>query len=105
MIGKEVDYSMLVDWTKEQFFAVLAPYLQKYGEAKKADILKMVGDHISEKLFRTYINQLRKEKMIKTLGEKNKMVYMLGDEYLLRNVIRKRAISLGMETLKEKGEI
>ena len=105
MIGKEVDYSMLVDWTKEQFFAVLAPYLQKYGEAKKADILKMVGDHISEKLFRTYINQLRKEKMIKTLGEKNKMVYMLGDEYLLRNEIRQRAISLGMETLKEKGEI
>lgn len=43
--------------------------------------------------------------MIKTLGEKNKMVYMLGDEYLLRNEIHKRAISLGMETLKEKGEI
>lgn len=30
---------------------------------------------------------------------------MLGDEYLLRNEIRKRAIILGMETLKEKGEI
>ena len=105
MTGKEADYSMLVDWNVEQFLAVLSPYLAKYGKAKKADIVKIVGDHITEKQLRSYLNQLRKEGIIKTEGSKRYTSYMLDENYILNNKLRNRAISIGMKTMKENGEI
>lgn len=105
MTGKEADYSMLVDWNVEQFLAVLSPYLAKYGKAKKADIVKIVGDHITEKQLRSYLSQLRKEGIIKTEGSKRYTSYMLDENYILNNELRNRAISIGMKTMKENGEI
>ena len=105
MTGKEADYSMLVDWNVEQFLAVLSPYLTKYGKAKKADIVKIVGDHITEKQLRSYLSQLRKEGIIKTEGSKRYTSYMLDENYILNNELRNRAISIGMKTKKENGEI
>lgn len=105
MTGKEADYSMLVDWNVEQFLAVLSPYLAKYKKAKKADIVKIVGDHITEKQLRSYLSQLRKEGIIKTEGSKRYTSYMLDENYILNNELRNRAISIGMKTKKENGEI
>ena len=105
MTGKEADYSMLVDWNVEQFLAVLSPYLVKYKKAKKADIVKIVGDHITEKQLRSYLSQLRKEGIIKTEGSKRYTSYMLDEDYILNNELRNRAISIGMKTMKENGEI
>lgn len=105
MTGKEADYSMLVDWNVEQFLAVLSPYLVKYKKAKKADIVKIVGDHITEKQLRSYLSKLRKEGIIKTEGSKRYTSYMLDENYILNNKLRNRAISIGMKTMKENGEI
>lgn len=105
MTGKEADYSMLVDWNVEQFLAVLSPYLAKYGKARKSDIVKIVGDHITEKQLRSYLSQLRKEGIIKTEGSKRYTSYMLDENYILNNELRNRAISIGMKTMKENGEI
>ncbi len=105
MTGKEADYSMLVDWNVEQFLAVLSPYFAKYGKAKKADIVKIVGDHITEKQLRSYLSQLRKEGIIKTEGSKRYTSIMLDENYILNNELRNRAISIGMKTMKENGEI
>ena len=105
MTGKEADYSTLVDWNVEQFLAVLSPYLAKYGKARKSDIVKIVGDHITEKQLRSYLSQLRKEGIIKTEGSKRYTSYMLDENYILNNELRNRAISIGMKTMKENGEI
>ena len=103
--GKTADYSMLVDWTADQVLAVLAPYLEKYGKAKKSDILKIVGDHISDKQLRNFLNQLKDMDLIKTEGERGQMVYMLGDKYKVHNDIITKAINIGLKTLKENGDI
>ena len=105
MIGKEVDYSMLVDWNAEQILAVLVPYLEKYGKAKKSDIVKLVGDHSSEKQLRTYLEQFKNSGIIKVEGEKRYTVYMLTDEYVQSREIRAKAIQLGMQAMKNSGEI
>ena len=96
---------MLVDWTADQVLAVLAPYLEKYGKAKKSDILKIVGDHISDKQLRNFLNQLKDMDLIKTEGERGQMVYMLGDKYKVHNDIITKAINIGLKTLKENGDI
>ena len=105
MIGKEVDYSMLVDWNAEQILAVLVPYLEKYGKAKKSDIVKLVGDHSSEKQLRTYLEQFKNSGIIKVEGEKRYTVYLLTDEYVQSREIRAKAIQLGMQAMKNSGEI
>lgn len=104
MSGKTADYSKLTDWNANQVLAVLAPYLQRYGKAKKADIMKIVGDHISEKQLRLFLEQLRTTNMLKTLGERGQRVYMLGEKYIKDNELINKALSIGLKQLQEKGE-
>ena len=103
--GKVADYSMMVDWNAEQVLAVLSPYLIKYGKAKKRDILKIVGDHVTDKQLRTFLNQLKEANLLKTEGEKGQTVYILGDRFLERHNIISKAINIGLQSMKEKGEI
>lgn len=105
LAGKTADYSMITDWNAEQVMAVLGPYLQKYGKAKKSDIVKIVGNHISEKQLRNYLDQLKSIDFIKTEGERGQMVYMLGKSFLDNSDIITKAIKIGLKTLIEKGEI
>lgn len=105
MSGKTTEYSMLVDWNAQQFLAVIAPYLQKYGKAKKSEIVSIVGNHITDKQLRSFLNQLRAIDFIKTEGERGQMVYMLGEGYFKNNDIISKALNIGLETLKNKGEI
>ena len=105
MVGKTAEYSLLVDWDAKQLLAVISPYLQKYGKAKKSDLLKIVGDHITDKQLRSFLNQLRAIDYIKTEGERGHLVYMLGDSYFKNNDIMNRALNIGLETLKNNGEI
>lgn len=105
LAGKTADYSMLTDWNAEQVMAVLGPYLQKYGKAKKSDIVKIVGDHISDKQLRNYLDQLKAIDFIKTEGERGQMVYMLGKAYLQNSDIITKAINIGLKTMLEQGDI
>lgn len=103
--GKTADYSKLVDWTATQVLAVLAPYLEKYGKAKKSDILKIVGDHITDKQLRNFLDQLKRLELIRTEGERGKMVYLLGDKYKKQNNIFSKALNIGLKTLEENREL
>ena len=103
--GKTADYSKLVDWTATQVLAVLAPYLEKYGKAKKSDILKIVGDHITDKQLRNFLDQLKRLELIRTEGERGKMVYLLGDKYKKQNNIFSKALNIGLKTLEENVEL
>lgn len=101
MSGKTADYSKLVDWTASQVLAVLAPYLKKYGKAKKSDILKIVGDHITDKQLRNFLGQLKDLEFIKTEGERGNLVYMLGDKYKTQNNIITNALNIEFQDTKD----
>jgi len=105
MTGKVAEYSMFTDWNATQVFAVLVPFLKKYGKAKKPDIVKIVGDHVSDKQLRNFLNQLKSVDMIKTEGETRNMVYMLGDKYIYNNDVITKAIGIGLKALKDNGDI
>lgn len=105
MSGKTSEYSMLADWDAQQLLSVLVPYLEKYGKAKKSDIVKIIGSHISEKQLRNFLEQLRAMDYIKTDGERGKMIYMLGNKYWEENEMITKALNIGLKTLKNNGEI
>ena len=93
-----------MDWNANQVMAVLAPYLEIYGKAKKSEILKIVGTHITDKQLRNFLTQLKDVGLIKTEGVKGNMLYMLGDNYIRQNNIIAKAIGIGLQTLKDNGE-
>lgn len=91
---KTADYSNLIDWDVDQVLAVLAPYLMKYGKAKKSEIMGLVGDHVSEKRLRNFLNQLKSSGVIKAYGEKGQTVYKLGDKYSKANEDKPKALDI-----------
>ena len=79
LTGDMAAYSLATDWDIDQVWAVIQPFLKKYGKAKRADIDKIVGNHLSEKQLRRILDELREEGKIKTQGLRNYMYYLLGD--------------------------
>lgn len=67
MTGNLAEYSNATDWDAEQ---VLAHYLLEYGKAKKAEIMRIVGEHLSEKQPRKYIDDLLDKGMLRKEGER-----------------------------------
>ena len=76
--GNVAAYSLATDWDINQVWAVIKPFLKKYGKAKRADLDKIVGNHVSEKQMRRFLDTLREEGRIVTEGKRNYMYYMLG---------------------------
>lgn len=103
--GKLAEYSKITDWDANQFLAVLAPYLKKYGKAKKSDIVNIVGNHLSEKQLRHFIDELLDTGMLKKVGKTGKTTYFLGDKYLEDSQIFNEALQIGLRKMKEDGKI
>lgn len=78
--GDMAAYSLATDWDIGQVWAVIQPFLKKYGKAKRSELDKIVGNHLSEKQMRRYLDELRDKGLIKTEGLRNYMYYMIGDD-------------------------
>ena len=78
LAGDTAAYSLATDWDIDQVWAVIKPFLLKYGKAKRTDLDKVVGNHISEKQMRRYLDELREKGLVETEGKRNYMYYMIG---------------------------
>ena len=76
--GDVAAYSLATDWDINQVWAVIKPFLNKYGKAKISDLEKLVGSHVSEKQMRSYLDALRKDGRLKTEGKNKYLYYVLG---------------------------
>lgn len=103
--GDLAAYSLKTDWDINQVWAVLCPFLQKYGKAKRSEINKLLGTHISDKQFRNFIDELKSKGLIRTEGERGQMTYSLGNNYNTQNAILNKALEIGLNELHSKGEI
>ena len=103
--GNIAKYSLITDWDVHQVWAVVYPFLVKYGKAKKSDIVTLCGNHLSDKQLRKFIDELKSKGMLKTEGERGQMVYLIGDSYLESNEIMNKALAIGLKELMDKGEI
>jgi ATP-dependent DNA helicase RecG len=105
LAGDMAAYSLATDWDINQVWAVILPFLQKYGKAKRSDIVKIIGPHLSEKQIRRYLDILKSKGLLKTEGQNRTTIYLLGDSYAANNVLISKALAIGLQELKEKGEI
>ena len=105
MTGNLAEYSIVTDWDAEQVLAVLAPYLLKYGKAKKAEIMRIVGEHLSEKQLRKYIDALLDDGMLCKEGERGNTTYYIGDNYIKQANILDEALKIGLSQMQKDGKI
>lgn len=105
LAGDMAAYSLATDWDINQVWAVIQPFLQKYGKAKRADFAKIVGGHLSDKQLRRFLDIFKANDFLRTDGERRNTVYYLGDSYTANNSLINKAIAIGLKQLKEKGEI
>lgn len=105
MTGNLAEYSNVTDWDAEQVLAVLAPYLLKYGKAKKAEIMRIVGEHLSEKQLRKYIDALLDNGMLRKEGERGNTTYYIGDNYIKQANILDEALKIGLSQMQKDGKI
>lgn len=80
LTGDMATYSLATDWDINQVWAVLKPFLKKYGKAKRGDIDKLLGNHISDKQIRRFLDTLKDKGKIKTKGQTNQTEYYIGEE-------------------------
>ena len=105
MTGNLAEYSNVTDWDAEQVLAVLAPYLLKYGKAKKAEIMRIVGEHLSEKQLRKYIDALLDNGMLRKEGERGNTTYYIGDNYIKQANILDEALKIGLSQMQKDGKL
>ena len=105
MTGNLAEYSNVTDWDAEQVLAVLAPYLLKYGKAKKGEIMKIVVEHLSEKQLRKYIDALLDKGMLRKEGERGNTTYYIGDNYIRQANILDEALKIGLSQMQKDGKI
>ena len=94
------EYSGLTDWDDRQVFAVLLPFLTKYGKAKKSDIARVIGSHISETQLRRIIERLSQPggPLVKS-GKTTNMVYSLSPEFRGQMDLLQEATRIGLTHL------
>lgn len=79
-----------------KYWAVILPFLQKYGKAKRSDIVKIIGPHLSEKQIRRYLDLLESNGLLKTEGQNRTTIYLLGDSYAANNELISKALAIGL---------
>ena len=97
------EYSGLTDWDDQQVLAVLIPYLTKYGKAKKGDITKIIGSHISDTQLRRVIERLTEPggPLVKT-GKTTNTVYSISPSFKGQMNLIQEATRIGLShILKE----
>ena len=105
LAGDMVSYFKTTDWDINHVWAVLLQFLQNYGKAKRSEINSILGNHLSDKQIRRYIDQLKARGLLKTEGERGQRVYLIGDSFKESTIIIQKALSIDMEELKKKGTI
>lgn len=98
-------YSLMTDWDINQMWAVLCPFLEKYGRAKRSEINKVLGSHISDKQFRNFIDELKGRGLVRTEGERGQMTYSLGDRYNTQKALFDKALEIGLNEFHNNDEI
>lgn len=78
--GDLAAYSLKTDWDISQVWAILCPFLFKYGKAKRADINKLIGSHLSDKQLRNILNELKDLDLIRTDNNQTRPTYYLSKE-------------------------
>ena len=105
LCGEEGEYSYKDDWGINQVISIIMPHLSKFGKAKMKDFVKLLDGHLTRRQVRLIINQLIDHNFLAKEGEGAATIYIIGDAYRQSSAMLARAVDLGIEEMKKRGEL
>lgn len=103
--GNEVEYSKKSDWDLPQMAFMVLPYLTKYNKAKMGDFVKLLDGHLTRRQVRVYIQQMVERGILEQIGRGTGTSYVVSESYKKNSQLIDKALYIGMEELKKRGEI
>ena len=105
MCGKEGEYSQTEDWNAVQAWPVVLAHFSTFKRAKMKDFVSILGTHMSRKRVRNIIEQYIEQGYLSKEGAGPGTTYYISDEYIKNSEIMNKALGIGLEELKKRGEI
>lgn len=98
-------YSKKTEWNASQAISIIIPHLVKFGKAKMKDFVELFSGHLSRRQVKNIISQLVENNVLKIEGVGSGSIYSITEDYIKEMAIRQKALDLGLEELKNRGEI
>lgn len=105
LCGKEGEYSQTEDWNAVQAWPVVLAHFSSFKKAKMKDFVSILGTHMSRKRVRNIIEQYIEQGYLSKEGSGPGTTYYVSDEYIKNSEIMNKALGIGLEELKRRGEI
>lgn len=103
--GNQAEYSKRSDWDISQMASIVLPFLDKYHEAKMGDFVKLLDGHLTRRQVRVYIQRMVEQNMLVSSGKGSGTTYYISDHYKKSTKLMDKALFIGMEELRKRGEL
>ena len=103
--GEEGKYSQKDDWDANQAFPVVMAHFSTFKKAKMKDFVSLLGFHMSRRQIRSTIEQFVAQGYLSKSGKGSGTIYVISDAYIKNSELMTKALGIGLEELKRRGEI
>lgn len=101
----KVEYFKKTKWNFSQSFHFVISYLEANSKAKMGEFVNLFDGHLTRKQVRSFITQLVNNKILKSEGKGFGTYYYLADDYKKQDELMAKALNLGIDELKKRGEL
>ena len=103
--GDMAIYAQKTEWNTNQAASVIIPHLIKFQKAKMKDFVDLLSGHLTRRQVRVLIDQMVVENILEKKGSGSGTSYSISEEYVKNTALLTKALGIGLEVLKERGEI
>ena len=103
--GDISEYTKKTEWNTAQAASVIIPHLAEFKKAKMKDFADLLSGHLTRRQVRVLVDQLVDEDVLVKTGSGSGTYYLISDSYVKNTAIAAKALGIGLEVLKERGEI
>lgn len=103
--GDISSYAKTTDWNSTQAASVIVPHLLKYSKAKMKDFADLLAGHLTRRQVRVLVEQMVADNVLIKSGTGSGTYYSISDTYIKSTEIMGKAIDIGLEVMKERGEL
>ena len=103
--GEEGNCSQIDDWDAIQAFPVVMAHFSTFKKAKMKDFVSLLGFHMSRRQIRSTIEQFVVQGYLSKSGKGSGTIYVISDAYIKNSELMTKALGIGLEELKRRGEI
>ena len=103
--GKEGEYSQNADWGDRQVLSIIMPHLGTFGRARMKDFAQLLEGHLTRRQVRSAIERFVANQILVRQGEGSGTIYKIAEKYIENSELMAKAVRLGIEEMKRRGEI